>query len=161
MPKNRFLHKAVSSYIFDPSGDATQRALDSTFVLDGPALPDNAIIIDAWVDVITTFTSATDACTIALSTGQGAGDLVAALAISHANPGRWDASTTAVKGTLVTAPNLGADAAHDTALEVIDLVSALKIKMSANRQPTAATAATEVLTAGKLILYIEYILSIE
>lgn len=119
-------------------------------------LPDNFVITDAWVDVVTTFisddgtTPGNDAGTIALSTGQGAGDLKAAIAISDAS-NVWDAG---IRGTLITAPNLGADSAHDSALEVIALEAGVKLKMTADRI-VIATIATETLTAGSLDLCIE------
>lgn len=120
----------------------------------GVYLPDNAIITRAWYDVITTFTSAgADAGTIALK-AQSADDLVAAIAISDGTT-VWDAG---VRGCLPLAPNLGADAAHDTQLEVIALMAALQIKLTAERELTA-TVAVQALTAGKLVLYVEYVLS--
>lgn len=119
-------------------------------------IPNKFVITDAWYDVTTTFvtddgtTPGNDAGTLALSTGQGAGDLKAAIAVSDAS-NVWDAG---LHGTLITAPNLGADAAHDTALEVIALETAIKLKMTADRVATL-TYATETATAGALSLYIE------
>lgn len=120
----------------------------------GVFIPDNAIITNAWIDVVTTFTDGdTDAATIALHL-QSAGDLVAAIAISNAT-NVWDAG---IRGTLVNNPNLGADAAHDTALEVIALYAATKLKLTAEREVTA-TVATAALTAGKMNIFIEYVIS--
>lgn len=124
----------------------------------GITIPSTATITDAWFVVRTAFTGANvigtalTTPTIALSTGQGAGDLVAAIDIST-----YPYSTTGVRGTLVTAPNLGADAAHDTALEVIALVDAIKILMTADAE-AVATVAVASLVGGKLDLYIEYVL---
>lgn len=102
----------------------------------GVTLPDNAIIRDSLVDVVTTFTSATDAATIALHT-QTAGDIVAAVAISAgSNP--WDAG-------------LHAGVPVGTA--------ATSIKLTAAREITA-TVAVEDLTAGVLVVFIDYVLSI-
>ena len=137
---------------FDPSGDTTMRTAAAHGL--GVYLPDNAIIIRAWYDVVTTFTSAgSDAGTIALH-AQGANDLVSAIAISDAS-NVYDAGA---HGCLPLAPNLGNDAAHDSQLEVIALFAALQIKLTAERQLTA-TVAGQVLTAGKLVLYVEYVLS--
>lgn len=125
-------------------------------VVDLGILPDNFVITDAWYDVVTTFvtddgtTPGNDAGTIALSTGQGAGDLKAAIAVSDAT-NVWDAG---IHGTLITAPNLGADAAHDTALEVIALETAIKLKMTADRIATL-TFATETATAGSIQVFVE------
>ena len=92
------------------------------FAVDGGAisaisltttLPDNAIVVGGFVDVITTCTSATDAGTGAISV-EGADDIVAALAISN-GANIWDAGqqpivpkantpeTTAVKTTAARA----------------------------------------------------------
>lgn len=125
-------------------------------IVDLGYLPDNFVITDAWYDVITTFvtddgtTPGNDAGTLALSTGVGAGDLKAAIAVSDAS-NVWDAG---LHGTLVTAPNLGNDAAHDTALEVIALETAIKIKTTSDVIPTL-TYATETATAGSIKVYIE------
>lgn len=151
MSKNRFFQEAVSDYTFDAAVNGTGVA---TYTLTGPALPDNAIITDAWIDVLTAFTTSA-AAEVAVSTGQSAGDLVAAVAVSGA-----PFSTTGIKGTLVTFPNLGADAAHDSALEGIALVAGVKLKLTANRKPTVAVS-VGALDAGKFILYVKYILSAE
>lgn len=158
MSLNRFQREGILAYTFDPSGNTAQRTADTAFTLAGEPIPDNAIIVDAFYEVITTFASGTNACTLAISTGQGAGDLVAATAISDAR-NIWNASTTVIRGTKITAPNLGADAAHDSQVETVDLFAGTKIKMTANRQPTVTTAASEALTAGKLNLYIKYVLA--
>jgi len=123
-------------------------------VLSGVIIPDNAVITDAWIDVSTTCASAgTDAGTMAIHV-EGANDLVSAIAISDAT-NVWDAG---VHGTLVSAPNLGADAAHDTALEVIALFAGSKIKTTDDREVTF-TIATNAFTAGVINVYIDYVMS--
>src|SRR5688572_9982316 len=73
---------------FDPSANTGERTIAAHGL--GVYLPDNAIITRAWVDVVTTFTSAgADAGTIALH-AQAANDIVAAIAISDAS-NVWDA----------------------------------------------------------------------
>lgn len=102
----------------------------------GPALPDNAIITRAWYEVVTTFTSATDAGTIALGvqTDSPAG-ILAAIAISNGgNP--YDAGL------------------HD-GLPVN--TSATAIKTGAAGRLFVATVAVEALTAGVLDVYAEYV----
>ena len=138
---------AVATYDFAVDGGAI-----SAIGL-GVYIPDNAVIINAWIDVITTLTSATDTATIAIHI-QSADDLVAAIAISDAS-NVWDAG---IHGTLVNNPNLGADAAHDTALEVIALYAATKVKTTAEREITA-TIAVAAVTAGKFNVFVEYIIS--
>lgn len=132
--------KGSLSAVFDATGG---KAIGSHTLYEADAdgnpnasLPDNAIITRAWYDVLTTFTSATDAATIAL-TSNAAGDLKVAIAISNgANP--WDAG-------LIDAIPQGDD-------------PATFVKMSADRN-LVATVAVEALTAGKLRLYVEYVLS--
>lgn len=137
---------------FDPSANTGERTIAAHGL--GVYLPDNAIVTRAWYDVVTTFTSAgADAGTIALKV-QGANDLVSAIAISDGT-NIWDAGA---HGCLPLAPNLGADAAHDSQLEVVALMSALQIKLTAERELTA-TVAGQALTAGKLVLYVEYVIS--
>lgn len=98
-------------------------------------IPDNAIILDGMVDVITTLTSTTDAATVAVSV-EGADDMVAAIAISDvSNP--WDVGLRAIVplGTAATA-----------------------VKTTAARAVTV-TIATEAVTAGKFIVFLRYVLS--
>ncbi len=104
----------------------------------GLTIPDNSYIIRAWYDVVTTFTSATDAGTIALGvTTDDAGGIIAAIAISNgANP--WDA------GLHEGLPD-GAVANFTT-------------KSTAARA-LIATVAVEALTAGKLHLFAQYAIS--
>ncbi|OJW18786.1 MAG: hypothetical protein BGO51_15560 [Rhodospirillales bacterium 69-11] len=118
----------------------------------GVFIPTKAIITKAWVDVVTTFTSATDATTIALKV-QGTGDLTAAIAISDSS-NVWDAG---IHGCL---PGSYAEAtvAGDSAILDAARNAASFIKTTAVREITA-TVAVEALTAGKLNVYLEYVLS--
>lgn len=100
------------------------------------ALPSKAIVTRVDYEVTTTFTSATDAGTIAL-TLQGAGDLIVAAAISVGTA--FDAAVPKV--TLCS----GATAAY--------------IKCTAARTLTA-TVAVEALTAGVMRVYAEYVQSV-
>ncbi len=144
--------KEMAVATFDPSANTSERTIAAHGL--GVYIPDNAVIIDAWYDVVTTFADGVaDLATIALHV-QSADDLVAAITVADAS-NVWDAG---VHGTLVNNPNLGADAAHDTALEVIALYAATKVKMTAERELTA-TVAVVALTAGKLNLYVEYFIS--
>lgn len=120
---------AKGQYDFGASGGA-----QGTFAL-GVNIPDNAIITRAWVEVLTTLTSGTDAATVALH-AEGADDIVAAIAISNGgNP--WDAGF------------------HEG---IQDGAAANMIKMSALRALTA-TVAVEDLTAGKFNVFVEYYIS--
>lgn len=134
---------------FDPSGNTAHRTVAAHGL--GVYLPDNAIITRVWVDVVTTFTSATDAGTIALK-AQSANDLVSAIAISDAS-NVWDAgqhgaipNNFALDGNALTQIAMGAARA------------ATLIKLTAERELTA-TVAVEALTAGKAVIYVEYVIS--
>lgn len=142
--------KRVAQAVFDPSGVAGDRTIAAHGL--GVYIPDNAIITNVFIDVVTTFTSATDAATIAIH-AQGADDIVAAIAISDGT-NVWDAG---IHGSKIGYPNLGADAAHDSAVEVAALFAGAMLKMTAERQLTA-TVAVEALTAGKAVIYVEYVL---
>lgn len=117
----------------------------------GVRIPSGAIITNAFYRVNTTFTSpTTDAATIALSSGEGAGDLKAAIAISDAT-NVWDAGT---RGCLP-----GRYALDGNALTAIAMAAASAgsyIVTTAERELTA-TVAVEALTAGELTLYVSYL----
>ena len=137
---------------FDPSGNTLQRPIAAYGL--GVFIPAKAFITRAWVDVVTTFTSAgADAGTIALSI-EAADDVVAAVAISTAGD-VWDAGA---HGSKIGFPNFGADAAHDSAVEVAALFAATYLKTTVEREITA-TVASQALTAGKANIFVEYFLS--
>lgn len=137
---------------FDPSGDAAQRPVGAYGL--GVFIPANAIITEVMVDVVTTFASASaDAGTIALH-AQSAGDIVAAIAISDSS-NVWDAG---LRGSKIGFPSLGADAAHDSAVEVAALFAGTAVKTTAIREITA-TVATAALTAGKANIFVKYLIS--
>jgi hypothetical protein len=141
----------VARATFDPSATAASRTIAAHGL--GVTIPDNAILTKVFVDVITTFTSASDAGTIAIH-AQGADDIIAAIAISDAT-NVWDAG---IHGSKIGFPALGDDAAHNTAVEVAALFTGTYLKMTAARELTA-TVAVEALTAGKAILFAEYVIS--
>lgn len=99
-------------------------------------LPDDAIIVRSWYRVVTTFTSATDAATIALGVPtDGVGMVKAAIAISNV-ANAYDAGN--VEGVSVgTAATFGT-------------------QLTAARE-LIATVAVEALTAGRLIVFAEYV----
>ncbi len=136
---------------FDPSANTDERTVAAHGL--GVYIPDNAVITRAWVDVVTTFTSAgADAGTIALHL-QSANDIVAAIAISDAS-NVWDAG---IHGSKIGFPAL-ADTGTETALLVAALFSASMLKTTAIREITA-TVGGQALTAGKLNVYLEYVIS--
>jgi hypothetical protein len=119
----------------------------------GVYIPDNAIITKAYYDVGTTFTSADDSATIALSI-LAADDLVAAIAISAANPGVYDAG---IRDCLPGNYALSGDAA--SAIVHAALVAASAIKMTSSKELTA-TVAVQPLVLGKLRLFVEYVMGL-
>ena len=98
-------------------------------------IPEGALMTNAYYFVTTTFADGNDdSQTLALGYTGATGAFVAAIAISATGTngvasGQWDAG---IHGTLLTAPDLGADAAHDSALEVIALYAPLMIATTAN-----------------------------
>lgn len=136
---------------FDPSGNTAERPVAAYGL--GVYLPDNAVITMAWIDVITTFTSAgADAGTIAIHI-QSANDVVAAIAISDAS-NVWDAG---IHGSKIGFPAL-ADTGTQTALLVAALFAGSMLKTTAVREITA-TVGGQALTAGKANIYVEYVIS--
>lgn len=141
----------VAVGVFDPSAVTGDRTIAAHGL--GVYVPDNAVITKVWYDVVTTLTSATDAATVALHV-QSAGDILAAIAISDAT----NVLDAGIRGTKIGFPNFGADTAHDSQVEVAALFAASYLKMTAEREITA-TVAVEALTAGKIVVFVEYIIS--
>jgi len=101
----------------------------------GVTLPDNAVAVRAWYEVLTTLESSGDLATIAIS-AEGANDIVTATAI-NAGGDVWDAGF------------------HEA---IQDGTIAAAIKTSAAKEITA-TIAVEDVTAGKFIVFVEYVVS--
>lgn len=143
--------KYVTCAVFDTAGNDSAGVSNKTIAAHGTGvyLPTGAIVTGGFVDVKTTFTSATDAATIALKV-QGANDLVSAMAISDAT-NVWDAG---LHGTL-TGSYAERTVAGDTAVLDAASKSASLIKLTAERE-VVATVAVEALTAGKLAVFLEY-----
>jgi len=104
----------------------------------GVTLPDNAVVTRSYYEVLTTLTSSTDAATIAIDIPtDDVGGIVAAVAISDAgNP--WDAGY------------------HEGIQD--GTVANFSNKCTAARE-LSVTIATEDVTAGKFILWAEYVVS--
>lgn len=126
--------------VFDPSANSSQRTIAAHNLLDvnGNAIviPDNSRVWDGFYEVVTTFTSATDAATISIGipTDDVAG-ILAAAAISTGTT--WDAG----------APK---------AIIQVGTVAAISEKTTAARNVNM-TVAVEVLTAGKVYVYLEVV----
>ena len=104
----------------------------------GVTLPDNAVVKRAWYEVLTTLASATDAATVSLDIPvDDVAGLLAAIAISDAtNP--WDAG-------------------HHECIQ--DGTAANFSEKCTAARELSMTVAVEALTAGKFILFVEYIVS--
>jgi hypothetical protein len=125
--------KQIAKATFDATGGKAAAAHGL-----GVSLPDNAIVTRAWYEVLTTFTSSGDNATIQLGipTDDAAG-IKAAVAIDDGgNP--WDAGL------------------HEGIQD--GAASNFSTKTTASRELTA-TVAVEALTAGKLILFCEYVVT--
>lgn len=143
----------IANALFDTAALDSSGAANTTIAAHGLGvyLPTKAIITNAFIDVITTFTSATDAATIAVK-AQTAGDLTAAIAISDAS-NVWDAGLHGcVAGSYAEATVAGDTAVADAARK-----AGSYIKLTAERE-IVATVAVEALTAGKAMVYVEYVI---
>lgn len=137
--------------VYDTAGNDSSGASNKTIAAHGLGvyLPVGAVITRAFYQVKTTFTSATDAATIALKVNN-ANDVVTAIAISDAtNP--WDAANFDTK-----VGNYALDGNSLTALGMAAARAASWIGPLTAEKEVTATVAVEALTAGKLVLFIEY-----
>jgi len=126
----------------------------------GLVVPTGAIVTSVYVDVTTTLKSwdgawgagNEDAGTVAISL-LGANDVISAIAISDGTK-VWDAG---LHGSILGSPVLGADAAHDTAVEVAALNAAAFLKMTSDAELTV-TIAVDPISQGAMDIYVEYFL---
>lgn len=127
-------HKGVLRTTFDPSTNASERTVAAHSSTQ--QLPDNAVITQGFYYVATTFTSAADTATISIGHADDAAGIIAAIAINDgSNP--WDAGWF--------------DCIQDgTAANVSTATTAAR--------PILFTVAVQALTAGKLILFLEYVI---
>ena len=153
---SNFVNKRTVKVTFDYSGTDSAGVSNATKDLAHPTgvfIPDNAIITSAFYEVISSFTSATNACTIACHVESG-DDLVLAIAIDDVSA-VW---TAGIHGTLVKAGTGANDAAHDSQVECIALDAAAMVKIADHEEVTFTLGATEDLTAGRLNLWIDYVI---
>lgn len=120
--------------VFDPSATSGERTI-AAHALTGVTIPNKAFVTGIWYWVETTFTSATDAATVALSI-EGANDVISAIAISDvSNP--WDTTAKPVEG-----------------ITKIETTSSWLLTTAA--RSITATVAIEALTAGRLHIWADY-----
>lgn len=143
----------VARAIFDTAGLDSSGVANTTVAAHGLGVyvPINAIVTNAWYDVPTTFTSSTSAATLAIRL-QTANDVVSALAINGAGT-IWNSG---IRGTLLG--NFALDGNALTAVGMAAAGAASAIKTTAERELTI-TVGVEALTAGKLVLFVEYFIS--
>ncbi len=109
----------------------------ATDVEVGPTFPDNTIVMRAYYEVATTFTSATDAATIGVGFDtDDANGIVASTAISAVG-NVWDAGL------------------HEGIQD--GTVANAGVKLTAARRLEITRGGGEVLTAGEMTLYVEYV----
>lgn len=118
--------------VFDPSANTDERTTGAHGC--GLTIPKNALVVGAWYKVLTTFTSpTTDDATIAISI-VAANDVVSAVSIDTGTT--WDAAG-AIEG-----------------IPVIE-TTASWLTTTADSEVTF-TVAVEALTAGKLVLWVQW-----
>lgn len=125
----------VAKLTLDPTGDAAQRPIGSYF---GDSMPDNAIVVRSWYDVLTTFADGVaDAATIALGveTDDVGGIVVANDIADVGNP--WDAGL------------------HEAIQD--GTVANFSTKTTAAGRRLQADVAGVALTAGKLVLVADWV----
>jgi hypothetical protein len=143
----------IAQAIFDTAANDSSGAANTTVAAHGLGvfLPIGAIITRAWYQVKTTFTSAASTATIALSIA-AANDVVSAIAINDgSNP--WNSGNHAgLPGSYAEATVSGDSAILAAARLAGSFIGAL----SAEKEITA-TVGVQALTAGKLIIFVEYV----
>lgn len=144
----------IAQAIFDTTKNDSAGVANTTVAAHGLGvyLPIGAVITRAWYQVKTSFLDgASNNATIALSVAS-AGDLVAAIAISDAS-NVWNAGVRGtVAGSYAERTVAGDTAILDAASKAASMIGAL----SAEKE-LVATVAVHALTAGKLILWVEYV----
>ena len=116
---------------------ATDGGAIGVITLRGGTLPDNAIICNAWYEVVTTYASATDAATIGLGVATDDATCIEGATAISAMGDIWDAG---LRNTDVDAST----------------ASTYTTKTTAAGRALIMTVAVEALTAGKLVLHVDY-----
>jgi hypothetical protein len=128
----------VKQFVYDVSGGDSGAIGAHTLGV----LPKGAILSQAFFDIQTTFTSATDAATIAVGVTGATGAFDAAIAISNGgNP--WDAGRRAAD-----------EPTNQTVIPAA--LSDFHAAAASTSVFVLATVAVEALTAGKFVLNVEY-----
>lgn len=126
----------------------------------GLVIPKGAIVDKVFVNVTTTLKSwdgawgagNEDKATVAVHL-LSANDVINAIAIEDGT-NVWDAGS---HGSIIGWPNLGADAAHDSAVEVAALFAATALKMTSDAELTV-TVAVDPIGTGLMDIYVDYLI---
>ena len=147
--------KKYAVAIFDTAANDSSGAANTTVASHGTGvfLPINAIITDAWTDVKTAFTSATSAATIAIQSN-AANDLVTGIAINSGSS-RWGTGL----GGCLAGSYAEATVAGDSALLDAARRAGSMMKLTAERE-IIVVVGVEALTAGKMAIFVEYMVSL-
>lgn len=149
--KNEFLQKRCQVFTWDQEVDGNLANNTSTSI---GTLPKGALITGGAIHVVTDITDADDG-----------DDSTLAIGYTGATTAFWAATAVSVLETgkllslLPGSPALGADAAHDTAAEVAELVDASWILLDDNKEVLLTTGNDQALDAGKINVFVEYYIS--
>lgn len=148
---NQFLTKRCQKFTWDQAVDGNLANNASTSI---GTLPIGALIIGGAIHIVTDVTDADagDDSTLAFGYTGATGAFWAATAVSTYETGK-------LLAILPGQAALGADAAHDTAAEVAELVDASWILLSADKEVLLTTGDDVALNAGKINVFVEYYVS--
>lgn len=148
---NEFLVKRVQKFTWDAAVDGSLSNNASTSI---GTLPKGALITGGAIHVVTDVvdSDAGDDQTIAFGYTGATTAFWAATAVSVLETGK-------LLSILPGNAALGADAAHDTAPEVAELVDDSWILLSADREVLLTTGNDVAVTAGKINVFVEYYIS--
>ena len=161
MAKDRSRNKQVAVAVFDPTSNGTL-ATNATYGANTTTagggqtgkviIPEGALITKVYTHVETAITDDGDNSTT-ISLGY-TGALAAFLAATAINATVWAAGS---HNTLVGYPNLGADAAHDSQLEVAALYAATYIAVTTDVEVLITLNNDHAVDAGKVTVFVEYV----
>ena len=166
MANNPLANKYVAKAHWNFATTNGSGAAETISAHNGPIMiPDGAVITKAYYHVGTTVSdNGDDSTQFSLGYTGAVAAFVAEIAISATGTngvaaGQYDAG---VHGTLVgMGANLGADSAHDSALEVIALNAATMAHSATDVEllVTVGNTGVHTLNAGNLTLFVEYVLT--
>ena len=158
MANNPLANKFVAKAHWNFSTTNAAGSAESISAHNGPIMiPDGALITKAYYHVGTTLSdNGDDSTQISLGYTGALAAFQAEIAISDGTAGTLNSDISVGMGA-----NLGADAAHDSALEVIALNTATMIHSTADVELLLTVGSTGVhtLNEGNLTLFVEYVLT--